>query len=129
MNMQLVLAVAGSVVLAAPLGAQAGRRSVEIDEFLALDRVSSPQVSPDGDCVVYALTTADLRANTRTSDLWLVSAAAGAPRRISDDARAGRSPRWSPDGGTIAFITVRGGPAQLRSYDVRRGGHAPDATP
>jgi dipeptidyl aminopeptidase/acylaminoacyl peptidase len=92
-----------------------------IDEFLSLDRVSDPQISPDGQWVVYTVTAADMEANGRTSDLWLVPAEGGTARQISGARRGGRHPRWSPDGGSIAYVTSRGGSAQVQVFSMTRG--------
>ncbi len=115
----------GALVAAAVLSppgseAQTGGRPLQTEEFLSLDRVSDPQVSPDGQWVVYTVTTTDLSANSRATDLWLVAASGGEPRRISDVRRGGRHARWSPDGRTVAYVTTRGDGAEVRLYDVAR---------
>ncbi|KPK01892.1 MAG: hypothetical protein AMS20_12790, partial [Gemmatimonas sp. SG8_28] len=111
------------VSLASPAGgeAQTGGRPLQVDEFLTLDRVSDPQVSPDGRWIAYAVTTTDLGANGRSTDLWLLAVGGGEPRRISDVRRGGRHARWSPDGATIAYITTRADAGEVRLYDVARG--------
>jgi Tol biopolymer transport system component len=104
--------------LVSPATAQIDRRPLSIEDFLALERVADPQVSPDGQWVVYTVIAPDLAANTRASDLWLVSTDSGAPRRISDRRSGGRAARWSPDGTRIAYVTSRG-PSQIRVYNTR----------
>jgi dipeptidyl aminopeptidase/acylaminoacyl peptidase len=110
-----MLGVAAAVL---PPDLHAQGRPITIEEFLTLDRVSEPQISPDGRWVAYTVTTTDLQANARTSDLWLVSTEGGAPRQLSDRRRGGRSARWSPDGSQIAYITARGGTPQVWVYRV-----------
>jgi dipeptidyl aminopeptidase/acylaminoacyl peptidase len=107
------LGVAAAVV---PQGLHAQGRPITIDEFLTLDRVAEPQISPDGRWVVYTVTTTDLPANARTSDLWIVSTEGGSPRQLTDRRRGGRSAQWSPDGAQIAYITTRGGTPQVWIY-------------
>jgi dipeptidyl aminopeptidase/acylaminoacyl peptidase len=85
-------------------------RALTVDQFITLDRVAEPALSPDAKWVAYTVTTTDLAANRRRQDLWLVSAVGGAPRRLSVDSVGGRSAKWSPDGKTIAFISTRGTP-------------------
>jgi dipeptidyl aminopeptidase/acylaminoacyl peptidase len=116
-----IAAVAAVAMAAVTPVAYAQGRAMEIDEFLRLDRVSEPQVAPDGSAVTYTVTTTDLEGNTRTSDLWLAPLDGGEPRRISDRRRGGRSARWSPDGRTIAYLTTRDGPPQIRLYTVSTG--------
>ncbi|MDH3455843.1 MAG: S9 family peptidase [Gemmatimonadota bacterium] len=93
-------------------------RPLDVDAFLSLDRVSDPQVSPDGQSIVYTVTATDLDNNSRSTDLWLTPIDGGASRRISDQRRGGRSGRWSPDGKTVAYVTTRGGTPQIRLHTV-----------
>jgi dipeptidyl aminopeptidase/acylaminoacyl peptidase len=106
----------GWTVATVPSVALAQGRPLTIEEFIGLDRVSEPQISPDGRSVVYTLTTTDLDENASASDLWMVTGDGGEPQRISDRRYGGRSARWSPDGTEIAYITTRGGSPQIRVY-------------
>ena len=90
-----------------PLPAVAQKRAITIDDYLALKNVGDPQVSPDGKWVVYTVGTISLQDNRSTSRLWLANAATGATRELSQGAGSDRSPRWSPDGQTIAFLSGR----------------------
>ena len=42
-----------------------------VHDMLAMDRLSDPQVSPDGKWVAYTVSTPDLVANRSRSDIWL----------------------------------------------------------
>ena len=95
-------------------------RPLDIATFVSLDRVVDPQVSPDGAWVTYTLVSTDLAADARTRDVWMVAIVGGAPVRVSDRRMGGAEARWSPDGGSIAYVTTRGGPAQVRVYSVAR---------
>ena len=44
-----------------------------IHDMLAMERVSEPQVSPDGGEIVFTLRTTDLEADKGRTDLWLVA--------------------------------------------------------
>jgi dipeptidyl aminopeptidase/acylaminoacyl peptidase len=102
----------------APLALRAQERhALTIPQFVGLDRPGEPALSPDGRWVAYAVTTTDLATYRRRTDLWLVAATGGEPRRISADSLGGRSARWSPDGRTIAYVTTRGGTPQVWIFD------------
>ena len=91
-------------------------------DFIGLDRPSEPSISPDGQWVVYTVTTTDLQANKRRNDLWMVSANGGEARKISTDSLGGHEARFSPDGRSIAYLSARGGTPQVWVYTVAGGG-------
>ncbi len=66
----------------------------------------------------------DKDVNRGASDIWLVPARGGEPRRLTSSPAADMNPRWSPDGRTIAFISSRSGSPQVWMIDPerRRGG-------
>ncbi|HWZ29390.1 MAG TPA: S9 family peptidase [Gemmatimonadales bacterium] len=85
----------------------AQKHALTVDEFLALKNVGDPQVSPDGKWVVYTVGTISLQDNKSTSRLWLANVATGAAKELSQGAGSDRSPRWSPDGQSLAFLSGR----------------------
>ena len=69
--------------------------------------------------MAYNVTTTDLAANRRRTDLWLAPRdGSAALRRLSTDSLGGRSADWSPDGTKLAYITSRGGTPQIWVWDM-----------
>lgn len=106
-SLKQVLAVTLPVALV-PLAALAAQKHpLTVADFLALKNVGDPQVSPDGKWVAYTVGTISLEDNRSTSRLWLANVATGATRELSQGPGSDRSPRWSPDGRTLAFVSGR----------------------
>ena len=92
-------------------------------EMMKLKRLAGPRLSPDGKWVAYAATEIDLAGGTRNTDLWLVPATGGESRRLTTHPRSDSSPRWSPDGKRLAFVSNRDGAPQV--YLLNLGGGEP----
>jgi dipeptidyl aminopeptidase/acylaminoacyl peptidase len=66
---------------------------------------ADPQWSPDGRKIAFVSNrTGKEFDEDDNSDVWVIDAAGGALTKISDSAEPDNSPRWSPDGQTIAFV-------------------------
>ena len=90
---------------AAAAQAQAPRARFNVSEMLKIQRVADPQLSPDGRWVAYQVSTPDVAANRSRTDLYVVAAAGGEPRKLTDGPSSSTTPRWSPDGRRLAFTT------------------------
>ncbi len=98
-----------------------------VHDMLAMDRISEPQTSLDGKWVVFTLRVTDLDANRGRTDLWLVGADGRGLRRLTSHTASDTSARWSPDGGTIYFLSSRSGSSQI--WKIRPdGGEAAQVT-
>jgi len=76
--------------------------------------VADPQISPDGARVAFVVTRLDREANRYRSALWMVDGDGSAePYRYTNGGGLDASPRWSPDGTRLAFISDRSGKNQL----------------
>src|SRR5581483_10478038 len=66
---------------------------------------TDPQWSPDGTKIAFVSDrTGKAFDDSRNTDVWVIAAEGGPLTKISNHAEADRSPRWSPDGKTIAFV-------------------------
>lgn len=98
-----LLAVLGAGVMRAQT-----RRGITPEDYFAFKFISDPRISPDGKAIAYVLTTIDQKKNRRESSIWLIPAdGSSAPRRLSSEFFSASSPRWSPDGKTLAFLSAR----------------------
>ena len=98
-----------------------------IDQMLSLRRVSSPNVSPDGRFVAYAMRDTDMVGNAFVTQVWLADVATGRSRQLTFGPKSNSSPAWSPDGSKLAFLSERAEKRQVWMLDMR-GGEAEKVT-
>jgi dipeptidyl aminopeptidase/acylaminoacyl peptidase len=76
--------------------------------------LSDPQVAPDGKSVVVIASRANTKDNRYDGELLLVDTASSAQRALTAERRGLASPRWSPDGESLAFLANSGSGAEAR---------------
>ncbi|MBW6459964.1 MAG: hypothetical protein K0B08_05265, partial [Bacteroidales bacterium] len=92
-----------------------------------MERVSAPEVSPDGQQAVLTITSYDIDQDKGLTDIFLLDIQTGQQRQLTYTGKEG-SPVWSPDGRKIAFISRRhDGPGQLYVLPLT-GGEAEKVT-
>src|SRR5579871_3595321 len=131
--MVLSLACAGllfSSVNAANAADAPKKRDITLDDLARLQRVSGPNVSPDGQWVVYTVSQIDAKEDKGQSHLWMVKWDGSAQLQLTYGKEGASSPKFSPDGKYISFLSSRPGPAKGDQIWVmdRRGGEAEQLT-
>ncbi len=92
-----------------------------VDDLLAMQRISDPQISPDGNSVAYAVGTPDVGANRIVRNIWVISTAQGSqPQQLTHGGQDTR-PQWSPDGKSIAYLSERDGATQVYLIPAQGG--------
>ena len=78
--------------------------------------LGDPQLSPDGKQLLFTIDKADWKANRRIGHIYRINADGTGQVQLTFGERGESSPRWSPDGKSIAFTTRRDPDANNQIY-------------
>lgn len=85
-------------------------RPLTVDDYFRFRLLSEPAISPDGRRVAFTVQTCDRENDENRSAIWIADRAApDSARPLTAGTTRDRSPRWSPDGSRLAFISDRAG--------------------
>jgi dipeptidyl aminopeptidase/acylaminoacyl peptidase len=110
-QMLLIALVWGGLAASAVQGAEP--HPFNVQDLLAMQRISDPRPSPAGDRVAFVLRTTDFAANRGQTDVWSVGIDGRGPVQLTHDKAADNSPRWAPDGKSLYFLSTRSGSSQV----------------
>ena len=92
-------------------------RSFQLEDAFRLEFFQDAQLSPDGQQLAYVLQRTDPEANDGDGadhcNIWLQNLADESAFPLTSGDHRDLSPRWSPDGKQISFISTRAGAPQL----------------
>jgi dipeptidyl aminopeptidase/acylaminoacyl peptidase len=134
-----LLAAAMLTIAASASGFQASpstsppRHAITVADIEQILEVDDPQVSPDGQWIVYTVGHIDTKADKKITNLWMAKwdGTQQFPLTYEND-QSVSDPRWSPDGKYISFLSDRPGKVDVKGEQVwvldRRGGEARQLT-
>ena len=98
-----------------------GHPSISFEKWLSVRQTGTVVLSPDGANIAYTVTSTDWKANTYDVEIWL-SHQGRPPRQLTNNPKgSSTSPRWSPDGKWIAFLSDRGDKSQIYLISAEGG--------
>jgi dipeptidyl aminopeptidase/acylaminoacyl peptidase len=115
--------ITDSIIIAKRCPIMPGVRPTTVDDMLSFKSVTSPRISPDGELVAFVVGDS-FKVATRfaRSDIWSVPAGGGEARQLTFGPRSDNTPRWSPDGRSLAFLSDREQDGLRQLYLLPRGG-------
>ncbi|MGA0585923.1 prolyl oligopeptidase family serine peptidase [Dyella sp. KRB-257] len=117
----LVLVFAPWVATAGSRPAPAGAHPFNVHDLVMLDRVSDPQLSPDGRFAAFSLRSTDYAANKGVNSVYVLDLHGGAaPVKVVS---GGSSARWSADGKSLFYVAPAAGVDQLWRVNLAIGKH------
>lgn len=102
-----------------------------IDHLVGMQTPRDVQLSPDGDWVAYVVSRNDMEKDRGFSQIWMTSTDGKTTLPMTASYASASSPRWNPDGSTLAFIGRRGSDKDAKSQVWllnRMGGEAQQYT-
>jgi acylaminoacyl-peptidase len=92
-------------VLGIAPAADMGDEKFQLIDVFQLEYAADPQISPDGQTIVYVRSFMDIMKDQRRSNLWIVKVDGSEHRPLTSGNENHRSPRWSPDGTRLLYIS------------------------
>lgn len=121
-----VCAVAVTAALVGSVLAPAGRLAAQGDQtsgpddgvlrpidVFGLEYAADPQISPDGESVVYVRRWMDVMTDRARSTLWVVAYDGSDHRPLTTGSDNAFSPRWSPTGDRLLYVSTADDGAQI----------------
>ena len=119
---RLAVATLALLAVAAMPAVGLAQRAMSIVDLLNLAGLSGPQLSPNGGQVLYVQSSSDWSANKRVAHIWRTDRDGSNAAQMTVGEQGESSPRWSPDGATIAFLTRREGDESTQIYLLANAG-------
>jgi len=85
-------------------------------DVFELEWAQNPQISPDGNWIVYQRRSMDIMKDRKQSRLWLLSADGKNHTKLTNQDVNESSPVWSPDGTRIAFTSSTDNGSEIFIY-------------
>ena len=100
----------------------AKQRPLKAEDLYDFQFVEDPQISPDGKQVAFVKVTIDKIGNKYNRNIWLATLDPKPRlRQFTFGPKADTTPRWNPDGKTLAFVSARNDKPQIYLITLEGG--------
>ncbi len=104
-------------------GQHPDKRTIQPGDIYRLITLGDLQISPEGSWIAYTETRADSSRDKYGTHIWMTSWDGSSTLQLTNGEDGDETPRWSPDGKFLSFISSRQGGDDSKLYVIdRRGG-------
>lgn len=100
------------------------QKPFEYLDVFELEYAGDPQISPDGNQIVYRRTGFDIMEDKSVGNLWLVNSEGKNHRKLTNREGSESQAQWSPDGSKIAFVSAGNDGSEIFLYWLDTGAMA-----
>lgn len=101
--------------------AQVEPKNFSYMDIFDLQMVANPQISPDGERVIYEKHQFDVMTDKRMSNLWIIDVDGSNHQALTSGNQNAGSVHWHPDGDRFLYVSSEEGSAQLFVYWLESG--------
>ncbi len=83
------------------------QRPLSTEDLYRIAVLTGCKISPDEQQIVYSIQTVDTETEKKYTHLWRIPSSGGDPQQLTFGKHSNTSPKWSPDGQWIAFLSTR----------------------
>ena len=91
------------------------------EDLLSFNRLSDPQISPDGKWVLYTMGSPSIDENKVSKDIYAISIDGQKIKKLTVHPSSDFHARWIEDGKKIAFLSTRMGSPQIFTMEFPKG--------
>ena len=111
--LSLVLLTLTAAAQQEPGTVPASKDRLTATDIFNIQYAQDPQISPDGKKIVYVRAFSDIMSDRNYSNLWTINPDGSDNRPLTTGSHQDNSPRWSPDGTRLAYISDLDGHPQI----------------
>ncbi len=90
-------------------------------DLFDLQYATDPQISPNGEWIVYRRMKMDVMKDRAVGDLWLIKSDGSQHQKLTAKEQSESSPQWSPNGDRIAYVSSTDEGAEIYIYWFNSG--------
>ena len=109
------------ISLSPKLAAEENSDLFDAMDVFDLEWASDPQVSSDGETILYVRRSNDVMKDRARSNIWRIQKNGKGHRPLHSGSSNSYSPRWSPDNEKVAFVSNNSGSTQIHMHWVKTG--------